>query len=252
MANGRYVLIKGRGGLGNQVLGAVGGFLYSELTNRRPIVDWTEHPYGHGEDDRSNLFHRLFDSPAAEAILLSCPRRSRSGLALVWVGRLDWRVRDIVKVLDAPPGAAAWRASCADPTRGRPAARCIGGLVIRADGRVDAPDHGPKDEPAPAPTFSSGRSFDAICEPRGGSRLRSPPSRRPHLTEPAMACTSRIQRSADPRKGLNRAQGLIKKTTQLDITPGRRASFIAKPTFRQRGPASHFARRWRRVVAPVV
>jgi len=52
-----FVLVKGRAGLGDRIISALGGILYARLTNRRLFIDWRDTTYS---DDGSNVFHRYF------------------------------------------------------------------------------------------------------------------------------------------------------------------------------------------------
>jgi hypothetical protein len=56
--DGRFVLLKGRAGLGNRLLAAASGLLYAQLTHRRLVVDWRDGVYA---PDGSNAFPELFD-----------------------------------------------------------------------------------------------------------------------------------------------------------------------------------------------
>lgn len=56
----RLVLVKGRAGLGNRILAALGGILYARLSDRRLIVDWRDQGYS---DGTVNAFRHYFDCP---------------------------------------------------------------------------------------------------------------------------------------------------------------------------------------------
>jgi hypothetical protein len=56
----RYLLVKGRAGLGNRILGLLTAILYAGLSHRRLVVDWADRTYS---DDGKNVFHRYFSSP---------------------------------------------------------------------------------------------------------------------------------------------------------------------------------------------
>jgi hypothetical protein len=58
----KYLLVKGRVGLGNRIHSLLTGILYARLTGRRLVVDWSDHTYS---NDGSNVFHRLFFCPSA-------------------------------------------------------------------------------------------------------------------------------------------------------------------------------------------
>lgn len=53
----KFVLVKGKAGLGNRMLSALTGILYARLTGRRVYVDWSDYTYS---NDGSNAFHRFF------------------------------------------------------------------------------------------------------------------------------------------------------------------------------------------------
>jgi hypothetical protein len=58
----RFLLVKGRAGLGNRMLSALTGLLYARLSGRRLLIDWSDPTYS---QDGSNVFHRLFHCPAS-------------------------------------------------------------------------------------------------------------------------------------------------------------------------------------------
>jgi hypothetical protein len=55
----KFLLVKGRSGLGNRLEVLMGGLVYARLANREVIVDWRDREYS---SDRSNVFPRLFHS----------------------------------------------------------------------------------------------------------------------------------------------------------------------------------------------
>jgi hypothetical protein len=57
MNSDKFLLVKGRAGLGNRILCALTGILYARLTGRRLIIDWRDETYS---NDGSNVFHRFF------------------------------------------------------------------------------------------------------------------------------------------------------------------------------------------------
>jgi hypothetical protein len=57
----KYLVIKGIAGLGNRMLSVATGILYAEITDRRPVVDWSDRSYS---DDGADTFHRYFDAPS--------------------------------------------------------------------------------------------------------------------------------------------------------------------------------------------
>jgi hypothetical protein len=61
----KLLLVKGRAGLGNRILGALMGILYSRLSGRRLVVDWRDELYS---DDGTNVFPRYFRCAMAGSI----------------------------------------------------------------------------------------------------------------------------------------------------------------------------------------
>lgn len=63
MSKNKILLVKGIAGLGNRILCLLTGILYARLTDRRLIVDWSDHYYS---TDGSNVFHRYFQCPITD------------------------------------------------------------------------------------------------------------------------------------------------------------------------------------------
>jgi hypothetical protein len=112
LTTGRYLLVKGRSGLGNRMLGAASALLYAQITGRRAVIDWRDGFYA---DRGTEAFERLFDSPETGSLgdLPDTP----SVHPVAWEGRLDWRLDDLDKELALGSKARSWRATCVDPTR---------------------------------------------------------------------------------------------------------------------------------------
>src|SRR5438067_4802926 len=92
----RYLLVKGRAGLGNRMLALLIGILYGRLSRRRLVVDWSDRTYS---DDGENVFHRYFSCPSCDPTA-EIPAGA-SVTPVVWQGRLEesvsevaWRFRD--------------------------------------------------------------------------------------------------------------------------------------------------------------
>jgi hypothetical protein len=80
----RYLLVKGKAGLGNRMLVVLDSILYAEMTGRKLLVDWRDGKYGAlGE----NAFPQLFETPAAGdlSVIASCKTVTPS----TWHGHLD-------------------------------------------------------------------------------------------------------------------------------------------------------------------
>jgi Nodulation protein Z (NodZ) len=112
MADGKFVLVKGRAGLGNRMLSALTGILYARLAGRRLLVDWSDRDYSH---DGSNVFHRLFRCPIAvpsDEIPLTesvCPA--------AWRGHLHESPRQMEARYTSHPMSDSWRQFSIDLTR---------------------------------------------------------------------------------------------------------------------------------------
>ncbi len=59
MTGQKYLLVKGRAGIGNRVFSLLTAILYARLTRRRLLVDWSDPSYS---SDGSNVVHRFFVS----------------------------------------------------------------------------------------------------------------------------------------------------------------------------------------------
>ncbi|PRY23552.1 hypothetical protein CLV78_10442 [Aliiruegeria haliotis] len=107
MADERYLVIKGKAGLGNRMLAAVTGLVYADLSGRIPVVDWRDGAYA---DYGTNAYPLLFDTPATVD-----PARFDAETQVtpsVWSGRMGEYANDIVG--DRHEGARVYRASCVD------------------------------------------------------------------------------------------------------------------------------------------
>lgn len=84
MTSDRFLLVKGRAGLGNRILGVVTGLQYARLSGRRLVVDWRDELYS---DDDSNVFPRYFR--CAQAHSLDELPDTASVTPPLWIGHLD-------------------------------------------------------------------------------------------------------------------------------------------------------------------
>jgi hypothetical protein len=57
MSKDKFLIVKGKAGMGNRILSALDGILYSRITNRKLIIDWSDYTYS---NDKSNVFPRFF------------------------------------------------------------------------------------------------------------------------------------------------------------------------------------------------
>ena len=47
----KFLLVKGRSGLGNRLEVLMGGLVYARLTNRQVVVDWRDREYSNDKSD---------------------------------------------------------------------------------------------------------------------------------------------------------------------------------------------------------
>jgi hypothetical protein len=92
-ANGKSVLIKAKGGMGNRMLCAATGILYAQVTRREPFVDWRDGVYG---EIGHNTF---FDFFRCDGVLAEPPPH-HSVLPEIWKNRSDSSVAALISQLD--------------------------------------------------------------------------------------------------------------------------------------------------------
>lgn len=91
----RYLLVKGKAGMGNRMLALLSSMLYARASGRRLIVDWSDHAYS---SDRTNVFHRLFACPDAEP---PCPIPDTDSVTpAIWRGHLDLTANRMIRKFD--------------------------------------------------------------------------------------------------------------------------------------------------------
>jgi len=91
----RYVLVKGKAGLGNRMMSAMTGILYAMLSSRRVVIDWSDFTYSNTGE---NVFPRLFSTPNSDASLpVDAGEFVRPSL---WKGRLHKQANEIVDEID--------------------------------------------------------------------------------------------------------------------------------------------------------
>lgn len=90
-----FLLVKGKAGLGNRMLCALTGILYSRLAKRGLVMDWGDVTYS---DDGSNVFPKLFDCPDYD-LSLPVPDTESVSPAL-WRGRLKQTASQVVTDID--------------------------------------------------------------------------------------------------------------------------------------------------------
>jgi hypothetical protein len=78
-----YLIVKGKGGMGNRMLCAATGILYGQLADRNVWVDWRDHTYS---DDGRNVFPLYFDTDLVKEI----PRFDNETIfPKIWQGNLQ-------------------------------------------------------------------------------------------------------------------------------------------------------------------
>lgn len=70
MADGKYLLIKGEGGLGNRILSLLSGIEYARLSGRIPVVEWCNAEYS---ADGGNAFFEIFKKTDSIRPVLDLP-----------------------------------------------------------------------------------------------------------------------------------------------------------------------------------
>ncbi len=101
-----YFCAKGKAGLGNRMLAGITGWLYSQLSGRIFVPDWSDFTYS---NDGTNVFHQLFECEGSVATL---PDLAETSVAPpIWVGHLDKQASHMIDATDPRDhdSAAAWR-----------------------------------------------------------------------------------------------------------------------------------------------
>jgi hypothetical protein len=80
----RYLLVKGFSGIGNRMVALAEAVVYARLSRRTLVVDWNDSLYS---SDGMDVFHRLFESPAAGTITAIPPDASVA--PAIWSGQLE-------------------------------------------------------------------------------------------------------------------------------------------------------------------
>ena len=91
----KYVLVKGKAGLGNRMLSAMTGILYAMLSGRRVVIDWSDFTYS---NDGQNVFPHLFKTDLADTKLPASA--ADSVWPPLWKGRLNKDVSQVIEETD--------------------------------------------------------------------------------------------------------------------------------------------------------
>jgi hypothetical protein len=87
----KFLLVKGKYGLGNRILALCEAFIYAEITKRILIIDCRDQRYS---DTRTNSFSALFSSPFYDPSL-KLPK-TQSVVPEVWAGFLDLNIESML------------------------------------------------------------------------------------------------------------------------------------------------------------
>ncbi len=82
----KFLLVKGRSGLGNRLEVLMGGLVYARLTNREVVVDWRDREYS---NDGSDAFPKLFQSSSVTPVNDLAAAGGDSVYPPEWCGHLD-------------------------------------------------------------------------------------------------------------------------------------------------------------------
>jgi hypothetical protein len=110
----KFLVVKGKAGLGNRMLAALSGILFAKLTRRRLVIDWGDETYS---DDGSNVFPRLFECPDVD--LATAVPDTESISPSLWRGRMAQSVAEVIQEIDpsAHTSRSGYRRFSADLTR---------------------------------------------------------------------------------------------------------------------------------------
>lgn len=93
MSANKYLIVKGKEGLGNRLFSALTGIVYAQLSGRKLIIDWSDHIYS---SDGTNIFNIVFNCS------MNCPTQdvpeTDSINPAVWRGNLHRSVYEMDKL----------------------------------------------------------------------------------------------------------------------------------------------------------
>lgn len=98
MSKNKFLIVKGKAGMGNRILSALDGILYSHLTNRKLIVDWSDYTYS---NDSSNAFSHFFTIPQSSSLneILNA-NNIKSISPAIWENNLDKSVNHVINTYE--------------------------------------------------------------------------------------------------------------------------------------------------------
>src|SRR5687768_4224234 len=112
MESPRYLLLKGFSGIGNRMGALAEAMVYAQVSGRTLVVDWNDALYS---SDGKDVFHRLFESPAAGTI--SAVPHDASVAPAIWSGQLEVPFDTMVKRHHLRYGKEARTQLSIDPDR---------------------------------------------------------------------------------------------------------------------------------------
>ncbi len=89
----KYLICKGKAGLGNRLLSALGAILYAKLTKRALCIDWSDPGYSRG---RENSWGQFFARPTLPEQWTQHVAASTSIAPQIWRGKLQCSVDEIM------------------------------------------------------------------------------------------------------------------------------------------------------------
>lgn len=102
MSEEKYLVVKGRSGLGNRMQCVLTAMLYAHLMRRRLIVDWSESGYS---SDGTNTFSKLFCGPDIDRSF-TIPM-TESVYPAIWRGHLDKSATDMLGMFEKDKWSSA-------------------------------------------------------------------------------------------------------------------------------------------------
>lgn len=102
-SEGKYLLVKAKGGMGNRMLCAVTGIIYGQLTGRRTVIDWRDRTYS---NDCLNVFPKFFSSPSVypETVF---PKEGTIRPS-IWTDKLEKPVGEMIQTYDPNKHRSIW------------------------------------------------------------------------------------------------------------------------------------------------
>jgi hypothetical protein len=94
----KVLIVKGKAGLGNRLLSALGSILYAQISRRRLYVDWGDRGYSR---DRQNSFPAFFEAPVLADPAEVAAAAARSLAPTIWRDHLSQSVDELMSLHEA-------------------------------------------------------------------------------------------------------------------------------------------------------